>query len=170
MLLSLFLVLLIVQLAFAQGSFLDSRDGKAYKTVNIGNQTWLAENLNYDTRGSVCYDKKTDNCQKCGRLYDWEMATAACPDGWRLPTDTEWIIFEDTSRGKSTDSLSMFPCGYRSADGGFDYYGSFARFWSATENGIKQAWLMDWDASKPQTLSRKKGNKISFFSVRCILN
>jgi len=166
----LFSMLLIVQPSFAEDSLLDSRDGKTYKTIKIGDRTWLAENLNYDAKGSACYDKKADNCQKCGRLYDWETAAIACPSGWHLPTDAEWITFEETIGEEDWNGFSVLHCGYRSMDGGFDFYGYFAKFWSATENGAKHAWFRDLDAGMPKTMSGKRGNKLSSFSVRCVLD
>jgi uncharacterized protein (TIGR02145 family) len=97
-------ILLVISLLAAssiaapqKGIMTDSRDGKKYKTVKIGEQTWMAENLNYEVKKS--------ECQRCryGRLYTWNDAQHICPDGWHLPDYGEWKKLLDYSSKKSSN-------------------------------------------------------------------
>lgn len=84
------------------GSFRDYRDGKSYKTIWIGNQLWMAENMNYRTpEDSWCYDNLESNCDKYGRLYSWFGAQNACPPGWHIPGSKEWMILVNYLGGTS---------------------------------------------------------------------
>ncbi|PWJ67406.1 major paralogous domain-containing protein [Fibrobacter sp. UWB15] len=58
--------------------------GQTYKTIEIWGKTYMAENMNYETGNSWCYNNSTDSCKKYGRLYDKETAVKVCPEGWRL--------------------------------------------------------------------------------------
>lgn len=72
------------------GSFVDPRDKKKYKTVNIAGKTWFAENLAFKAKNSICYGNKEKNCKSDGRLYSLETAASACPAGWHLPKPGEF--------------------------------------------------------------------------------
>ena len=95
------------------GTLLDERDGQEYKTVKIGDQWWMAENLNYETDSSYCYNSETDYCDKYGRLYMWavtvgkaenecgykngcllplENIQGVCPSGWHIPSYSDWNL------------------------------------------------------------------------------
>lgn len=87
-----------------RGTFVDERDGQEYKYTTIGNQVWMAENLNYDAQGSICQGRDPSKCELYGRLYsyvghdpdraidtiNWNFIESVCPNGWHLPTLTEW--------------------------------------------------------------------------------
>jgi uncharacterized protein (TIGR02145 family)/uncharacterized repeat protein (TIGR02543 family) len=97
------------------GSFTDARDSRTYRCVTIGTQTWMAENLNYNASGSVCYNNDPGNCNTYGRLYDWNTVMAGasssssspsgvrgiCPVGWHVPSDAEWTTLTDFVGGAS---------------------------------------------------------------------
>ena len=167
----------------------DLRDGQTYKTVVIGEQTWMAENLNYETENSYCYDDDPSNCSKYGRLYTWAAAKTVCPEGWHLPSYDEWNTLFTAVGGKSTagaklksqtgwaayggitneDSFgfSALPAGCKYSLGDYDYEGSQAYFWSSSEDGSDYAYnmLLDYYGDNVRLLNTSKSLG---FSVRCL--
>jgi uncharacterized protein (TIGR02145 family) len=125
-------------------TFTDSRDKKVYKKVTIGNQMWMAENLNYAATGSKCYGeggkvyennkyttlsskKVQENCAKYGRLYNWATAQKACPVGWHLPSAGEYVgLVQYTGKGPNLEwnAIKLRSAeGWNESCGGIDSYG-----------------------------------------------
>jgi uncharacterized protein (TIGR02145 family) len=73
-----------------QGIYTDPRDGQLYRTMTLGGTTWLAQNLNYEVRGSCWYEDQPTRARPFGRLYTWSAAQLACPPGWHVPDEAEW--------------------------------------------------------------------------------
>jgi uncharacterized protein (TIGR02145 family) len=87
-----------------KGTFADARDGQQYPWVQIGNLKWMAQNLNFESPGSECYDNLPENCTKFGRMYPHEDVATACPEGWRIPTPDDWKVIRKAA-GKKADAL-----------------------------------------------------------------
>ena len=81
--------------------------GQTYRTVKIGDQEWMAENMNADEDGSVCYKDSTKYCDMYGRLYSWDAAMKVCPEDWRLPDTTDWSILFESVGGKATAATHL---------------------------------------------------------------
>ena len=165
----------------------DLRDGQTYKTVVIGEQTWMAENLNYETENSYCYDDDPSNCSKYGRLYTWAAAKTVCPEGWHLPSYDEWNTlftavggistagaklksqtgWDESGNGTDAFGFSALPAGCKYSLGDYDYEGSQAYFWSSSEDGSDYAYnmLLDYYGDNVRLLNTSKSLG---FSVRCL--
>lgn len=106
------------------GELLDERDNQVYRTVKIGDQEWMAQNLNLELENSYCYNDDTLKCARYGRLYPWNVAMeksveecpyeeicdlssdyidsekhvrGICPDGWHMPTEDDYRTLLATS-------------------------------------------------------------------------
>ena len=136
--------------------------GQTYKTVQIGDQIWMAENLNLEVPNSYCYDKDPGNCRNYGRLYSWQAAKAVADlvPGWHLPTDEEWTMLTAFlgGTGKAGTSLkeggssgfNALLAGYRFSS--FYHLGSASNFWSVLPKGLNSTlWHFgDFDSLRGQ--------------------
>jgi len=176
----------------------DTRDGKRYNTVKIIGKTWMAENLNYQpkTGQSWCYlyydissksFHESSNCNKYGRLYDWNTALSICPIGWHLPSKEDWAYLykwagknmagknlkaksDWNNNGNGTDNygFSALPGGSRSMRGFFIDLGTIGRWWTATESDGSSAY--DIFVGYDNTFGMNNSNKGLGLSVRCVQN
>ena len=116
----------------------DHRDGQIYRTVKIGNQTWMAQNLNYETAESFCYDDHMSSCLKYGRLYTWTAATNVCPAGWHLPTLAEWDELIDSLGGMPSAALALkSKTGWKSKSSSHDAKGTDSLGFSVLSSGMR---------------------------------
>jgi uncharacterized protein (TIGR02145 family) len=163
------------------GSFTDKRDGKVYKTVQIGDQTWMAENLAFNTGGKGLWKKNVD---KYGYLYNWETAKYACPSGWHLPSKTDFETLLNNVGGSRSEAFkTLIPggsSGFSALLSGFSLYlngkiykvGKDTYFWSSSKKYDYTEGVMVWTLSIGYT-----DDKSAFmfdqdtrdgFSVRCL--
>lgn len=157
--------------------FTDERDGKQYKFIEVDGMTWMADNLNYESEESYCYEGNADNCKNWGRLYTWKAASEYCPDGWHLPNNEEWdkLIWAfggNDVAGKAlkvggTSEFEAMMAGYRDKKNFYGKVDSSAYFWSATEQNSTYAsfrgMYKQYSNIGPYTYT--KGDA---FSVRCV--
>ncbi len=150
----------VIEMFGADSTMTDSRDGQIYKIVKIGDQIWMAENLNFEVDSSYCYNDSAKYCTKYGRLYSWVAANRACPDGWHLPTIDEFetllaTVGKQSIAGKKLKSASgwnndgngtddfgftALPAGiWYGKDKYYNYEGHHANFWSSIKNGSDSA-------------------------------
>ena len=149
--------------------------GQEYRTIAIGFQNWMAENLNYKVESSVCYNAEESNCTKYGRLYTWMAATTVCPSGWHLPDSTEWETLFKAVRGSndadkmllwSVSGFSVLPAGFSYGSAGFYDEGNRAYFWSSTEDGNYASYMrLDYGYGFGYLYY---DDKYRGFSVRCL--
>ena len=175
-------------------SITDPRDGQVYKTVKIGPQTWMAQNLNYETEESDCYNSDYRNCPKYGRFYNWDDAMKACPTGWHLPDMAEWNTLFESVGGRLTASQRLkstsgwktcknwcWANGNGSDDYGFNAIpvkgwhdkhkfgsvGEYAEFWTSSEWDHSPYYIY-LKALYSYTVSSNRNHNYYGRSVRCV--
>jgi len=177
-------------------TFTDYRDGKVYKTVKIGSQVWMAENLGYPIGGRYYKDEHAYG-KKYHLLYDWHSAMVACPSGWHLPSQREWNTLIDFVGGekvageklkaksgwnpegkKSCNGTDEF--GFAALPGGFGKVrrnsiefqdaGSDGYWWSCTESDGWRAYNRYIYLYSKEIDSEIINKRSKMFSVRCVMN
>ena len=178
------------------GSLVDARDNQSYKTIVIGKQTWMAENLNYVFNEpsedwdslSFCVYNVVDSCSKYGRLYMWDAAKQACPEGWHLPSNEEWNVLWSAvggvecaseklrsrngwyhgGNGSDAYGFTVIPAGARNGSGGYSTFGKEGVFWSATEDKASgNIWRWEFISDTDQVYSYQTLKKVAL-SIRCL--
>lgn len=161
-------------------SFIDIRNWVIYETIEINGEIWMAENLRYNpSKGSYIYDNDPSMEDKYGRLYTWEEALHACPQGWRLPTSEEWQNLEKQFQREGAyyalikggiSNFNAVLAGNRNQSGSFDGKEEFGNYWSSTqsESNPESAWLFTF-VGENKTFTKNEYSKQLGCSCRCVL-
>jgi uncharacterized protein (TIGR02145 family) len=168
-------------------TFTDTRDGKKYRIVKIGEQTWMAEDLKFNAKGSKCYEDNELNCQQYGRLYNWAMAMENCPSGWRLPELFEWrnlaqFTGDKETAGKKLKSKTGWS-GFQGKHGGgtddFGFsalpgisgnHGSHGAWWSASWDDVSYPFVLAMSNEIDYLFEQTQDRDSVRFSVRCVMD
>lgn len=175
--------------SISYGEMTDGRDGQVYKTIVIDNLTWMAENLNFETANSYCFNDTAKYCATYGRLYTWAAAQDACPEGWHLPSHEEFkaLVGPDLngqekngnmlkslvgwgSEGLDTYGFSASPAGSRATTPKYRGLGRGACFWSSTsEEQMVEFYAMYLQLGETLKDSQLMADdKRLAYSVRCV--
>lgn len=174
-------------------TLLDRRDYNTYKTIQIGYQTWMAENLNFKPNfGSWSYNNDPNQSIKYGRLYNWSTSLLYCsPNGWHIPSDEEWTQLIDFLGGPSiagnclkevgtdfwlfpndgatnSSGFTALPSGYFDGSS-FNYLNQNAMYWSSTEFDANNSYARILSFDGPE-MAKSVFNKDYGFALRCIKN
>ncbi len=179
------------EVIYGENNFTDPRDGKIYKTVKLGTQLWMAENLKATllndgtpiqlvteasdwknlTTPAYCYG--FGHFEDHGALYNgYTIETGKlCPPDWRVPTDEEWEILMNYLGGKDIAGENMKDKnGFNAVFAGFRFWGDFTDlgstgiWWSETGNDF----LFIWESRKKVYRKMVGVSKNEGLSVRCI--
>lgn len=167
----------------ADENLTDPRDGKVYKTVKIGDQVWMAQNLNYklaETHASYCYKNSANNCEKFGRLYDWENAKRACPEGWHLPSKEEWeklitnygdneTAYKNLITGGTSGFNATLHGVYALAENQFLTMKEHGAYWTSTDYNTDRAWVQRFLKNTSDTYE-SQAIKVNGQGCRCVKN
>jgi uncharacterized protein (TIGR02145 family) len=189
LLFTVFSIITLNTIAQVPNTFTDTRDGKVYKTIVSGSQTWMAENLAFIANsGAREYDKSLASVY--GILYTWNSANSACPVGWHLPSDADWAKLANplgvrtvaggklkekgtshwlspNTEATNVTGFTALPGGYCNKQGVFSDIGKAGYWWSASEKSSSVG--SDWSMySGNSDLSNYGDNKEIAVSVRCI--
>ena len=159
-------------------------EGNVYRTVQIGSQEWMSENLRAtrspagaSLSGVYAYGNQESNVQEHGRLYLWNAARSACPQGWRLPSAADWTTLETTV---GVDAGTKLKVGGSSGfegklsglwlAGRFEFLGQVGVFWTSTESGnaahaVNRMLTVDGSELRADNTGVDHG-----LSVRCLRN
>jgi uncharacterized protein (TIGR02145 family) len=211
----IFTVIAILFIVQKKSTEVTDVDGNIYKTVKIGSQVWMAENLkvtkfsngtsiplvtnnkkwaHLTTPGFCWYNNDdTKNKSTYGALYNWYSVNTRklCPEGWHVPSDSDWNILSTFLGGKSVaggklkengtshwrspnvgatneTGFSAIPGGMRGVDSG-DYMGISCSWWSTTKDPEVFEHIMIQNLRFDESnVSTGVGGMEVGFSVRCL--
>ncbi len=164
---------------FTLGTFKDNRDGKVYKTVQIGDQTWMTENLAFKVdSGCYAYDNDENNNSKYGYLYSIETAKKVAPEGWHLPTKADYFKLLNNFGGNENEETynALLKKGKSNFDvifGGYYYDGNLkgkgesAFFWTSTIWQGEAVYILNFSSEKKNVFINVTEEKY-MYSIRLV--
>ena len=142
----------------------DPRDGKTYGVVEIGGTKWMAENINFKTKNSFCYEDDESLCNQYGRLYTFDAAQNACPDGWKIASESDW---NSLTVGDMQKKLRVRAAGFRNSKGKYELESLRADFWTDGSAAADKGNYVYYSV-KSQKKDNSNYSKKGAMSVRCV--